>query len=521
MTKKILLVCKETFSWPMHYLAEILREQGHTVAAFFIMPHEVLLNHPDYREFVKLNPNMTIFTTREMALEYFNNVKAGCVPVDWGYMNKIEKEYSYFKPLGLQMLSSQLLSTYYHNRHFYRDLPRENQLYFMQLYYKSVEEMLDDFKPDCIYDSNLAEHGRTVLLEVAYARSIPYVSVDQARFRNYYLPTITLMTAEEPWLVEAFKAKKQEISACVEPSKSSGFQLLEVYRGESNILPTACLSKFHANKFSWKLDIMKMLYWIFRIFQAGLANWSYLRHVTTPLFSDPIHRALFEVQYVARKCAIRYLDIFDKVDLKRESYILFPLHYIPESSTFTLAPFYLNEIFLIESVSKSALPHQKILIKEHHQMIGERPLSFYRKLKRLPNVTFVDPFMFDDPKPYIEHADGVVTITGSSALEAALLGKPSIIFGSPIFSVMSSVQQLSDVTELPRAIRSWPDYIVDDLDLAAYLEVVTECGVEISMPALLLPPLISDPDMVRHQTKLLYDLLQRGERAFHRYYKKP
>ena len=41
--KNILMVCKETYAMPMHFLAQLLRKEDVNLAAFFIMPHEALL----------------------------------------------------------------------------------------------------------------------------------------------------------------------------------------------------------------------------------------------------------------------------------------------------------------------------------------------------------------------------------------------------------------------------------------------------------------------------------------------
>ena len=41
-----------------------------------------------------------------------------------------------------------------------------------------------------------------------------------------------------------------------------------------------------------------------------------------------------------------------------------------------------------------------------------------------------------DPKPIIQNAIGVITVTGSAAYEAALLGKKAIVFGDVYFNLI-------------------------------------------------------------------------------------
>ena len=88
-------------------------------------------------------------------------------------------------------------------------------------------------------------------------------------------------------------------------------------------------------------------------------------------------------------------------------------------------------------------------------MLGVRPLSFYKQLKKLKNVILVSPFLHKDPKQYIQDCKGVVTVTGTSALEAALLGKPSIIFGATSYEVLSCVHKISDITKIKDIISQW------------------------------------------------------------------
>jgi hypothetical protein len=144
-------------------------------------------------------------------------------------------------------------------------------------------------------------------------------------------------------------------------------------------------------------------------------------------------------------------------------------------------------------------------------MLGERPLSFYRRIKRLPNVVLVDPFMHNDPRPFVEHAEGVVTITGTSAFESALLGKPSIIFGPTPFAMLKSVRSMSDVTKLPQVLRSWKNEISDDLELEAYLDVAISFGEEIFTSILNTRESENDPSKAHAEAVKMHRLLKKGE----------
>ena len=62
-------------------------------------------------------------------------------------------------------------------------------------------------------------------------------------------------------------------------------------------------------------------------------------------------------------------------------------------------------------------------MKEHSVALNTRPRAFYRELRRIPAVRLISPFA--DNFKLISGADLVVTVTGTAAYEASLLGQPA------------------------------------------------------------------------------------------------
>ena len=161
-----------------------------------------------------------------------------------------------------------------------------------------------------------------------------------------------------------------------------------------------------------------------------------------------------------------------------------PLHLIPESTTFVKAPMYINELSIIEAISKSLPINWKLYVKEHQSMIGERQIEFYKKINKFHNVKLVKSNFYRDPKPWIEKSLGVVTITGSAAFEAAMLNKPAIVFGNVFYNVISSIKAINNFDELENLfkiieINNQPqDYT---LECAAYLKTINEVGIELNI----------------------------------------
>ena len=107
--------------------------------------------------------------------------------------------------------------------------------------------------------------------------------------------------------------------------------------------------------------------------------------------------------------------------------------------------------------------------------MGERGEDFYKKVKKIPNVRLVRFNYYDDPKPWIEKSKAVITITGTSAYEAALLGKQSFVLGDVPFSLIKGVTQVKNIEELP-ALFKHCSYQKNIDECAAYIKAVKNVG---------------------------------------------
>lgn len=475
--ERILLVCKERDVWPLHHVGKRLREEGYTIAAFFIMPHESMRGDHHYRNFCELNPDIEIFTTEKIGYEYLDAVKRGECKPDYSYMDEVEAQYSYYKPIGLQLISSQLCSSHLHHRSFYPIVSREKQLYFLELHYRHIQKLIKQYHPDWILDVGAAELGRTVLLEIAHKQNIPYISLEHTRYKNYMIPTFCLGVRVEEWFEKTFEQSKKKAP--------ENRHLIQEYRTQKTILASEYQARHHATHLRPLKDLIVALQLFKKTLIKNFSYWKiFYQYVTTPLFADPFQRSLGHILRYIRKVWVVNASIFKRPDLSNISYVYLPLHLIPESSTFTKAPHFHDESSLIQELSKSVKPNQLVLVKEHKTMVGERPLHFYKQINQIPNVMLVDPFWLDDAHVLIENADMVVTITGTSGFEAAMLGVPSITFGPTTYNVLSSVKQITDFTQLPKLIREHGISNEHEKELQCYITTVKQKGVDLRLTKL-------------------------------------
>jgi hypothetical protein len=133
------------------------------------------------------------------------------------------------------------------------------------------------------------------------------------------------------------------------------------------------------------------------------------------------------------------------------TFVLFALHTQPESSIDVWAPFFSNQMWVIELLARSIPPSCRLLVKVHKSDVSGYSQEQLTRMRSIPGVELVQPFA--DSRSFIEQAALVVAIQGTIGLEAALLGKPVIMLGESPVNVFPSASAVGPITELPALIR--------------------------------------------------------------------
>lgn len=161
--------------------------------------------------------------------------------------------------------------------------------------------------------------------------------------------------------------------------------------------------------------------------------------------------AVSRVRQTARAHRVAaYLEALDMPPL--EPFVLFSLHMQPESSIDVWAPFFSNQLWVIELLSRSVPPTHRLLIKIHKSDAARYSAEHLDEMRSFPGVALVRPFA--DARGFIERAALVISIQGTMGLEAALLGKPVIMLGESPVTVFPSARSIGRIDELPALVRS-------------------------------------------------------------------
>tara|TARA_R110000868_G_scaffold118059_2_gene313280 strand:- start:9773 stop:11344 length:1572 start_codon:yes stop_codon:yes gene_type:complete len=478
--KNILLICKESYSFPFYFLAKKLLEENNNVACYFFNPIETgyekcMMNENTFFAHKGMG-NLKVYDNIDM-LELFNN-NLNNPPIDWGFLDFVEKNFTKDKCLSLQMLTTQFFSRVFHDRFFFNEVTYEQQLYWLELNYKRVIEIFDEYTPDVIWDLDNAELSRSIIAEISQSRNIPYILIDHPRYEMFKIPTFSTV-----WKNNYFNSvfnKKKELDV---NSLKTEYEYVENFRKQdkimSNVFKNHITSSYERTPIdkSIKSIIGKILYLVNISFKGKNIS---LRKKNKILFPSSLVFLWYFVKVEFKRWYLLGSNKYFSNPIIGERYVYMPLHVIPESSTNVSGPFYINELFTIEQISKSLPVGCYLYVKEHQAMLGERAVDFYRKANKIPNVKMVNINYYKDPKPWIQNSIGVITVTGSSSYEAALLGKKSIVFGDVAFNVIDGITRAKSFEELPRLIANFG--MIDNIhSCAAYLATVKSLGMELDL----------------------------------------
>lgn len=162
----------------------------------------------------------------------------------------------------------------------------------------------------------------------------------------------------------------------------------------------------------------------------------------------------------------RYCTLSVPVRFDRPYYVFF-LHFQPEATTLPYGLAF-SQQWLAISRLRMALPKDvQLVVKEHPGMFlrgmlrpNVRDCYFYDSIAGLPNTVLAD--INQDSFDLMDHAEAVVTITGTAGFQAMCRGKPVIIFGAAPYNHFPSVRQVVSMADLNEAVaavaRGLPTY---------------------------------------------------------------
>lgn len=137
--------------------------------------------------------------------------------------------------------------------------------------------------------------------------------------------------------------------------------------------------------------------------------------------------------------------------LSGRPFAFYPLHYQPEASTLVHGSYFDNQLEVIGNLARSMPAGWDLVVKEHFYMAGQRRLSFYHALQKIPNVRLVD--LSVPTNRLVQEAAVVTVVTSTCGLEASLIGRPVVMFGDYPWDYAPTVHKVGAMADLPALIR--------------------------------------------------------------------
>jgi hypothetical protein len=348
--------------------------------------------------------------------------------LDLEYLSNFEKKYN----INLwQIAYSDIVLNKYNN--FYKFSYDEIILIYQQIC-KFFEKIVLEIKPDFLiirptdYSDNQILHGlckalKIKILTLGSARlgNMNIISTDVDKFDN-----IAMLNENSLDTISKDQLKKS----------------LEGYATQQKLFQ----SRYQK---SWNKKLMSVLKIIRLVFDFKYQD--FFEHKGRNFFSLIWIQVIFSIKlfqmnkYTSKK--------FEKNIPVEKEYMYFPLHLQPERSTLVAAPFYENLLEVIKNIAKSIPVEFILLVKEHPRQItyGWRDKTFYKQIENLPNVKLIHPSVSNEK--LIENSSLVITVAGTTGLEAVVQGKPAIVFADVIYDSIPSVHKVKEIEKLPELIR--------------------------------------------------------------------
>ena len=304
------------------------------------------------------------------------------------------------------------------------------------------EHLYSTEAPDLVLANAYASMPHLISYEVARKQNISIYRPMSVRLEDRYVISNNAME-EEDWINSYFNGEDN-----VSPEiRDEVTQFLDDFRKNSK-KPAfqAMRAKEHHVSFG---HLYRFIRYIYNYWYSGMFKGDHTK-------ANPLKRAWIESSWRIRRAYWEKPNRWDEY-CSNEKYVYFPLHVQPEMSTMTFAPFYLDQLSILENLSKSLPVDYRLVVKEHPSMLGRRAGEYYDRIKALSNVRFVNPLT--DSFEITKNAAAIFTITGTVGLEGLIMKKPVIVLGSTYYRYCPLAINAGNI-----APTQWPQLLVNTLN---------------------------------------------------------
>lgn len=214
--------------------------------------------------------------------------------------------------------------------------------------------------------------------------------------------------------------------------------------------------------------------------------------------------ALFDLRYhmtpINHRRLARVWNRLFEPPREGERFVFYALNYAPEHTLDVEAPAFVSAFDVVRNIARSLPLGVRLYVKEHPAGIGLRGPAELERIKRLPGVRLIDPWV--DSHALIRAAELTVSLSGTVSLEAAMYGRQTAILSDIFIAGFSTCRRLAAPWEVGAALEAEPleHRPDDDLRYLAWL-------ISNSHPGTVIEPLVDPASLAPENVALIADAI--------------
>jgi hypothetical protein len=435
--KKILFLCYENEIYHTLSVAKEFKKNNYQIFFFCTDYFSTIVGKDYVVNAIKSAgyDSANIFSIKKeiLTLNKYNETEK--IKINWNFL----KNYEFFfdKPNLINNLYKDWSINNIYNPRDCNYSPVNKDIYFkfLELVCKKVDQVTS-IKFECIYSPNISGFCRTLISDFAKKKKIPFFTLVE----RFYKKTFLIDNSSEK--IPYYFNKQIKKNNYEKNYKTQYLNLKNHYQKYSNI--------FDNHKIFNLRILLNLIFFIlkknFRFFYI-INNKHNYRYNSRPYYF--FSKSAYFQQYTYIRDCFRKLFIYklanqnlnEKIEIiKKYSYVYMPLHIVPEAGAFTKDEFF-DETYLIQRLSKVLPVHFKIVVKINPYsmapFVEQSSLEHYKKISKIPNVILVGPNI--NNIFLLKNSKAVITVTGSSSLEALFFNKPGFLFSKTEFSHLKNI----------------------------------------------------------------------------------
>ncbi|KFM20095.1 Capsule polysaccharide biosynthesis protein [Marine Group I thaumarchaeote SCGC AAA799-P11] len=389
-----------------------------------------------------LEQNLIKFTNQWFLRDNITNTNTN---LDLEYLRKFEEKYQ------IDLWNVVYSDVTFREYNPYYTFSRDEILSVVKQICEFYEKILDQSNPDYLIIRPTDAIADQLLQMICKAKGVRVLTLGFARLGQRTMIS-TDMDVLEAHMLENFEN--------VQFTQQELFELMHGYTKQQDIFR----KKFRNSKLNWLKTGIEFL--------GLISKKEYRRYYAHSGRTVPRVIGIEISNKFKKIIRERFLDKNSIRKLPDEKFVYFSLGLEPERTILIPTPFYSNQLEVIKNLARALPIEYQLFVKEHpmQKVRGWREIEYYKEILDLPNVQLIHPSVTNEE--ITKKSSLVVAVVGTSTLEAAIFGKPSIVFGKVIHSDLPSVFRVKNLEELPTIINKALETKVEMKDVNKLVNII-------------------------------------------------